>query len=229
MKRTADDASLTRKTPKAKKQLVYPMSPAVKMQVDREVRKELDRKTNKRVYDLHSLSGTATTYNGSVYSLTNGITRGDADNQFEGNTIYPKWLQVRWSVRNPNVASTYACGIRVVIGQQIRAASAPTAATLFELVGTTNASHSPKNNSYSTSFRILYDKFTKIDNYEDGKDSNCIVDDVFIPGNKLKAIEFVAATTVPNVGDLFIAFLGDYAPAASDNLHAFYSRFKFSN
>jgi hypothetical protein len=229
MKRTSSDAGLTRKTPKAKKQLVYPMSPAVKMQVDREVRKELDRKTNKRFYDLHSLAGTATTYNGSVYSLTNGIARGDADNNFEGNTIYPKWLQVRWSVKNPNVAATYAGGIRVVIGQQIRAASAPTAATLFEYTGAINASLSPKNNSYSTSFRILYDNLTKIDNFEDGKDSNCITDTVFIPGTKLKPIEFVAATTVPNVGDLFIAFLGDYAPAASDNVHAFYSRFKFSN
>lgn len=229
MKRTSSDAGITRKTPKAKKQLVYPMSPAVKMQVDREVRKELDRKTNKRIFDVVQNTPVGCNYNGAVYSLSGGITRGDADNQFEGNTIYPKWLQVRYSVRNPNTGTGFAESVRVIIGQQIRAASVPTAANLLSTTGVAYASMLPKNNDYSNSFRILYDNFFNIDNFENTSDSNCVAHEVFIPGKKLAPMEFIAANTTPVVGDLFIAFYGDYAPSANDNVHVFASRIKFSN
>lgn len=231
MKRTASDASLTRKTPKAKRKVVYPMSPALQMQVDREVRKEIDRKTNKRIYDLVQNTPTNVTYSGSVYSLTAGIARGDLDTNFEGNTIFPKWLQIRWRVANPpGVVVNTADNIRLIVGQQIRASTVPTAANLLQYTGVVGASLSPKNNDYSNSFKILYDQLMPLDNFQNGNASNTISGNIFISGRKLAPIEFIAANTTPVVGDLFIAFFGEQ-PAAGNNpmLQMFFSRIKFSN
>lgn len=229
MKRKAD-ANV--KTPNAKRRLDFSspkaLPPNIKMQVDREVRKELSRKTDWRVTDL-SAALQATSTNGSLYDLQANLARGDLDfNNFEGNTIFPKWLQIKWQIQTAT-GNVKCDSFRIVVGQQVGGASVPTAANLLQVNGTNGLSAiSAFNNEYKQAFRILVDQLIDVGNYDSTAISNCKSGDIFIPGWKLRQIDFNAGSAVPIRGGLFYFISCNTTPVVAAPNHSFYARIKFS-
>lgn len=225
MKRTASDAAIIRKTPKAKRQLTYP--PNVDMIVERKVKRALDKKTDWRITDV-SVVNAALSTGGLIYDLQSNLSRGDADfNNFEGNTIFPKWLEIRWDIRNQATVAV-ADTFRIIVGQQIGGASIPTVANLMQVQTPGIAALSAFNNDFKQAFRILHDQVVNVDNYENGVISNVKNDKIFIPGWKIRQIDFNAGSAVPIRGGLFYCVIANNTPVTASCTHAFYGRIKFS-
>jgi len=169
------------------------------------------------------------TINATVVDLQQNLARGDLDlNNFTGNSIFPKWLQIRFQMRNLTTESLSHTA-RVVIGQQVKGSSVPTGANLFQTTNTTGLSAiSPFNNDYAEAFKILYDELIDLEFGGNVTASEALVSrNIFIPGWKLKKIDFVAANVVPLSGGLFLAFCINTVAGVLSPTISYYSRLKF--
>lgn len=191
--------------------------------VDREVNRQIARKTGTKYTDLNILSFSVD-FSGTVYPLLNNLSRGDTGkDHFDGDEIVPKWVQVRYQVNGSNSANTYNT-VRVIIGQSFLL-STPSANLLLEATGNSNASLSAKKDDRGKDYKILYDKLHFLQStgrINDGAN-------VFIPGKHLRKVEFTSSGSLSITrGSIFILFISDDGltdyPDAS-----FYSRVKFSN
>lgn len=225
-----------KRKPAFKRKNPYGMTPAPKRQqlsltqqaqTRRIAQKVIAANTDYRICD--SVGGASGTLDwvGQTFNLLGNLTRGDNDkDQFEGNTIFPKYLDLRYEVKS-NTSSVVSIShtIRVIIGQLLEGAAVPAVTDVVENTGSVYAPLSNKNNVYSPTFNILYDQLHSIQGYSNAEESVR----VFIPEWKLNKVKFVAASTTVLSGGLFLfAISGDTAASTNKPTLQYYSRVMFS-
>lgn len=203
-------------------------STALATQVQTQVRRELGRHMTYRYTD-YSGGPSSIDFSGTVYDLMANLGRGSlGKDNFEGDNIVPKYVQVRYQLNASVIAASPTTPnfntVRVIIGQS-RLLATPTPALVLESTGSAAAPLSMKNDSRSQDYRILYDKthyLNTVNNYSEGAN-------VFIPGYRLEQVFFTSSGTLSYVkGDIFIIAISDDGAIDYPDF-SFYSRIKFSN
>lgn len=201
------------------------LTPTQQSQARRIAKQVVSANTDYRITDI-ALSSTVTDWAGSVYNVLANLTRGDNDkDNFEGNTIFPKYWELRWMVKAPTPGGT-AHIVRVILGQLIEGATVPSITDVLEVTGTSYAVISAKNNVFAQTFNILYDQLIALQNTNSVAE---VAQKVFIPEWKLNKIKFAAASTNVVSGGLFVYVISDDATAATyKSSFEMYSRVMFS-
>lgn len=191
--------------------------------VDREVRKIINQKTDYKYTDFIQ-SSSSIDFSGTMFNLLQNCVRGDlGKDNFDGDTLTPKWLQVRWIV-NAATAQSFN-GMRIIIGQS-NVNGVPTPQNILENLGQAASVLSPRFESRTKDYKILYDRLITVDPV-----TNYTMNDVvFIPGRKLKQIQWTStsATLALQKGCIFLLAISDDGLTDFPDL-TFYSRIKYSN
>lgn len=197
-------------------------------QVDTQIKRQLGRHMTYRYTDRFE-GPDSISFSGTQYNLLSNLVRGSlGKDNFEGDNIVPKYVQVRYLVRasvntldpgEPNYNM-----VRVIIGQS-DLLDLPTPQLLLEATNSAIAPLSMKNDSRSTEYKILYDKthyLNTINNLTEGAN-------VFIPGHKFNQVFFTSTGTQSIVkGCPFLIVISDDGATDYPDF-TFYSRVKFSN
>lgn len=160
-------------------------------------------------YTDNSTANAAVTSSGTFYPLLANLTRGDNGiNNFQGNTIYPKYIQCDWHMNtNQNYNSC-----RVMIFQW-EDASAPSLSTLLANTATGLATICPPNVSAKAQLKVLYDAKVIFAPTASG-DSTVLGQGIssgscYIPEKKLKPVRYSAATNSVVDNNIFLLVISD--------------------
>lgn len=160
-------------------------------------------------YCDYSIANASVTSSGSFYSLLTNMARGDNGlNNFQGNNIYPKYIQCDWHMNtNQNYNSA-----RVMIFQW-EDSLAPNLATLLASTVAGIATICPPNVSAKAQLRVLYDAKVVFAPTAGG-DTTVIGQGIasgscFIPERKLKPVRFTSTTANVADNNIFILTLSD--------------------
>lgn len=200
------------------------LTPTQQAQTRRIAKQVVSANTDYRITDA-ALSSTATDWGGSVYNPLANLSRGDNDkDNFEGNTIFPKYWEVRWMAK-ANINNTTNHIVRVILGQLIEGATQPAITDVLEVTGNSYAVLSSKNNVFASTFNILYDQFVPLVINATTE----VAQKVYIPDWKLNKIKFNAGSTNVVSGGLFIFVISDDDTTATyKSSFEMYSRVMFS-
>lgn len=191
-----------------KKQRTMGLNRTQQLAVTREVKKELNKRTDFKYTDVSSLTASVNSA-GSVASLYANLVRGSlAFNNFDGDTVIPKYLQVKYAIQSSVPASGNVFNtMRVIIGQS-KLIGTPTVANVLDsnFLNTVNAPLALRQFDRLKGYKILYDRIhtqNYLSNYGD-------VFNVFIPGKRLISTEFTSSGALSITrGDLFIIAVSD--------------------
>lgn len=208
-----------------KRQRKDSLSQQQKMEVDKEVKKVIARKTDYKAYD-RNLTAQSVDFTGSTFSILNGLVRGDLGNQFDGDDITPKWVRVRYAVNTAQTVQDSFNKIRVLLIQS-NLLGTPTVGGVLDLTvngGTAIAPLAQRLEERLKSYKILWDKTHTICN--SGKPQEA--EDVFIPGNRLKHVVYTQTGTLSIIsGDICMMVISDDGVADYPDFEMV-SRIKFS-
>jgi len=225
MKREREYA-VKRENPKAKRKLTY--APSMDVVVARKVKAALDKNTDWRCTDFSVQNNVV--IGGTIVDIFANLTRGDsAQNNFEGNKIIPKWVQLRCNFE-ANVAYVESGLARWIVGQQTHSSGIPAAGDILEDNSTGYAAISAKQFEYAgVVYKILHDEMIPLPNYFSNGISINEARSVFIPGWKLGPTEFLSNTTGRLRGAIFSFVSLNKTPVAGAVTQNLYARVKFSN
>ncbi len=214
MKRQRNATAIS--TRRVKPKLSAPQAAAVRTEVSR----QMARKTEFKVTDTQASFSVSTA--GSSISLLNVISRGETGfNDFVGNQIMPKWLQVRYEV---TVGTGQVRNMLRVMIVQSNLLGTPTPADLLQAINAQISPLSARNHDRQTNYKILHDELHAVN--ENGTPN--IVRNIFIPGNKLRKVTFDDPGLNLTSGGISILTISDDAIVAFPAI-AWYSRIKFSD
>lgn len=184
MKRSRPYAISSRRRTKSPR-LTMAQTAAVRAEINREIAKRTD-------YKCCDLSSTTTTLSqsGAVQDLLQNIAIGDlALNDYEGDTIFPKYIRIKLTAIN--ASSTLFHSARIIIGQSLTE-FIPPATELLQVTGTNQVCVSAPNFSFSRNHKILYDQTHTLQAQggTSAKDVN-----IFISGKRLRKVQFSATTS----------------------------------
>lgn len=193
-----------------KRQRMMSLSQQQKKEVDVEVKKVLARKTDYKITD-RVLTYTSVDYSGATYSLFASLVRGTlGKDNFDGDSIIPKWVRVRYAVHTSATSVESFNMVRVIILQS-RLLGTPTVTEVLDgtsLIATGQAPIMQRLEERMKDYKILYDKTHTLNN------SGIPIEfvDVFIPGKRLTAVEFTSTGTLSVTrGDISVLVLSDDA------------------
>lgn len=194
-----------------------------KKEMARIARVEANKNLDLKYFDIDQTAA-AIGWDGTVYSLTNGIARGDDNNNFEGESLKPRALQIRMAL-NQVAANTGTTVFRVIILQS-RTVSTPSAASsVLADTGDTTSPLSARLFPRKKIYKFLYDQMFVLDPGM-GK---CCATNIYIPGKKLAPISFDLGTTTPSFGGLSMIVINDQDQATSLDNVRFYSRITYTD
>jgi len=218
MKRTKSQSS--RPAKKAK------LAPSVKAEVDREVKRQIAKNIDWRITDVGQ-SDTNVTIAGSITNLLQNLSRGDLDlNNFTGNSLKCKYLEVRWSIQDAATTGR-SDTFRVVVGQSKKATGIPTIANLMTSSASGLAHISSFNNDYHPQFQILHDEMVDMQQYVNATIASSTSGKIFIPGNRLVNVEFDTALN-NTAGGLFFFICAGHTAVTAPFTYDLYTRIKFN-
>lgn len=218
MKRAASPSSYERPKKKAKPSL----TPVQQQAVTREVKRQMNRASEKKVTDV-ALVPTSINYTGFTGSLLTNLIRGDTDmNNFDGGTIYPQAVELRYRVTSANGAGLWNC-VRVMIGQS-KLLGTPTPGNVLQTTGSSTAVVSPRLWERMKNYKILYDQVHAL-NYESNQTEWYKV----YLNKGLLPVEYTASGGLSiTKGDIFILIISDDAVAPAPSIE-YMSRVKFTD
>lgn len=217
MKRSAP---YTRRTPISKRRRGPPPTmPAVRA----EIKKQIAIRTDYKTADNISAS-VVTTRGGTVDNLLGLLAQGTTGiNDYIGDRVFPKYLQVNYSVYNTDTLNFHS--VRVIIGQTLTQ-SLPSPADLITNHSSENACVSLNNVTVSGNHKILHDRTYMLSAQAGGPSAynhRC-----FIPGKRMVPVHFSSlASGTETRNALFIAYFTSAATSAP--FIRYCSRFKFSD
>lgn len=185
-----------------------------------EAQKVVSKKVESKVHDVNqAVSAVDWSAFTSVFSLTNGLTRGNLATQYVGDSIMPSHLRIRYSLAAADSTNL----VRVVVIQNI-AGGIPLGNTTFQSTGNNRAPLSAYDLDYSSTYRVLYDEFFALGL---GTDSGLLTGDIRIKSNKLRKITYTAGAVV-STGDIYLIAISDSGVSVHPTIQ-FYSRLYFKD
>jgi len=154
---------------------------------------------------------------GTNNSILTAMSRGTAGfNQFVGNTITPKSLEIRYTIvgctTNVFAASDIYNTTRIIV-HQWNDANVPLGADILQWSGGDWAPHSPYQVESYKKFRILADiqKVTYNNNSDNSNNmtSTCVTGKIKIPGSRMRPITFNPTTNTTNNGCIYVYVCSD--------------------
>lgn len=185
------------------------LSPANQLAVTMEVKRQLARKDDYKQWSGRDIAATGIINTGYVVDMSLALARGDlAKNEFEGEKIFPKNLKVRvqWEATDANNL------LRFIIVQWFGPGVPATTDILdTSAVAATQQALCFRQWSRRHQYKILYDKLFQLQNT-----GGLVVglgpvhaEEIYIPGYKLRPVEFSATTTNLQKGGLFLMTWSD--------------------
>jgi len=191
-----------------KKPKASSLSQQQKLEVDREVKRTLARKTDYKFTD-RIVTLTSINSSGIVLSLLNNLVRGDlGKDNFDGDNITPKWVRVRYAVNCAQTSADTYNLIRVIIFQSRLLGTASVSGLLDTSTtgGTIEAPLSQRLEERLKDYKVLYDHTHTLNNSGNQQEFK----DVFIPGNRLTQVDYTSSGTLSITrGDLAILIISD--------------------
>lgn len=187
------------------------------------VKKELRKKTDWKYTDASVLNA-AISANGSIVSLLTNLTRGDTGfNNFEGNMIQPQAITFHYDFHTDQIYNV----MRMMIFQWFDN-SVPSVATVLAATTAGVGVLCPVATSAKPLLKVLYDKTVPVAPTANSPIQGCFVDKVYIPGKRLRKVQFNSGNLTVQTGNLFALYISD------DTLTTFpgtywYSRVTFSD
>jgi len=203
MKRKADAYPKRRS---AKRRLVYDTPSAnLDVLVDKKIKVAMGKNSDRKWINLAG-GPTSIDYSGAIYDLVNSIDRGDgASAEFNGSSLQPTWLQMRYRCV---AAGTYST-MRVIIGQMMkdRGTGPSSVGALLNSVGSNTAPLTGYNQYGRGWYRILYDRMHTVCTASNIAETH----KVFIPGSRFNKVEFDTGASNPTVlrGGIFMVVVSD--------------------
>lgn len=165
-------------------------------------------KSETKYTDL-AVSNTSVTSSGYINSLLSNLVRGDNGlNQFQGNMIYPKYVQVDYYTYSNQ---TYNA-IRIMVFQWMDSATP----VLSGVLANTAAGIAPISQTLVTNkgfIKVLYDDRHIIAPTAGGDTTPvgfaCHMGKAFIPGSKIKPIRYNSSSNVVQDGNIYILAVSD--------------------
>jgi len=201
MKRSASEIAARREDARARKRARLTPQANLRAVVKSEIARQGDKK-----YTQDSSAAASIDYSGTVYNLLTNLTKGDGTTNFNGSSIDPQSLQVRYAW-NGTVTSFNV--VRTIIFQWFDT-TAPTPAAVLASVGNAQAPLSPLNIQNRPIMRILSDSL-------DAMNANLTTfpivmpKKVFVPGKRMKRVMFQPVNAIVISGGLYLLAISDDA------------------
>lgn len=202
MKRRAalDD---NRPTKKAK------LTPANQLAVTQEVKRQLARKADYKQWNGRDLAATGIINTGYVLDLQASLARGDdGKNNFEGDKIFPKNLKMRVQWIAQDTTNLMRCLIVQWFGPGVPATT--------DILDTSAVAASQQALCYRqwsrrSQYKILYDRMFQLQNNPNLTAGLGPVhtEEIFIPGYKIRPVEFSSTSLTLQKGGLFMLTFSD--------------------
>jgi len=157
-------------------------------------------------YAQTTLSPTSVDYSGNVVSLFAALTRGDSSIQFDGRSINPKHVMLRYQW---NGTTSVMNTVRTIVFQWHNS-SVPTAALILASTGNATAPLQPTYVQNKNLFTVLHDSLDTIN----PQISTTVVGftrKVFIPGSKLRKVYWQTGFNVVELNDIYLLVISDDA------------------
>lgn len=185
------------------------LTPANQLAVTQEVKRQLARKADYKQLNGRDIAATGIINTGYVLDLQAGITRGDNSvNNFEGEKIFPKNIKIRVQWEATDVNNLMRC-----IVLQWYGVGTPAVTDILNTAGVaaTQTVLCYRQWSRRNQYKILYDKMFQLQNNPNLVSALGPVhtEEIFIPGFKLRPVEFSATATDLQKGGLFMLTLSD--------------------
>lgn len=194
-------------------------SRAIQRTVKKEVAKTKDFSQAIGTMDYESFGISAT---GVAHEITSVLQRGDGTiNQFNGQRVFPKSLKVRWKamVATSTPSDSYNV-IRFLIVQFFSDGNVTNPFAFLEAngyVGTTGAPFAPRLWQNKPYMKILYDHTDTLVN--DSASGDYVHNyEAYIPGSKLRSVEFLSNSNVAHKGRIFFCAVSDSTAANHPHL-----------
>jgi len=170
-------------------------------------------------------TGLTIDYSGHVEDLYKNLVRGDtATNNFDGSSVYPKYLQVNYQLVSAAAAQGGYNTMRVIIGQSA-VPGIPTPDDILTGGGSVSAPLSVRRFQNVKNYKVLYDKLFTLNAYV----NYAISEKVFIPGKRLRPLETTTAGALSfTKGDLWMLVISDDGVTTYPQM-SYYSRVMFSD
>jgi len=210
-----------------KKPRTAALSQEQKMEVDREVKRTIARKTDYKTTDT-VVTPASVGSSGTTKSLFDNLVRGDlGKDNFDGDNITPKWVRVRYSVNTAASAADSYNQVRVIIFQSklLGTASPGGVLDLSATSGTVSAPLSQRLEDRLKDYKVLYDHTHCVNNSGNQQEFA----DVFIKGSRLTQVDFTSTGTLSITrGDIAVLYISDDGVADNPDFNM-YARVKFSD
>lgn len=160
---------------------------------------------------------------GGVVNLLNNLQRGDSYvNRFQGKTIKPTGVTLRYTMRANGDASNI---MRVLCFQWLKDGT-PTVSTVIQTAGTWLAGVNMDNKQY---INVLSDKVWCLnDQYQNSYSQYGTEKAIYIKGKKIFPVEFASATDTVIKGGIYMLLISD-SGTASHPLITYYTRVMFAD
>lgn len=215
MKRKASTTPISSRRTKASK-----LSTEEKKEVARIADQQLLKRADVKYTDLHdSVSVDAS---GFLFDLTTNLAFSDTGlNAYEGNSITPKGLEIRY---HWNTDQEYS-NVRTIIFQWFSAATPAVTDILQDItIGASNPLSAPEINT-KPFYKILHDALDVINTYNSGL-ARALVRKVYINGKKLRKIRSQATASTLVNGRIYCLVISD-DQVTTYPAFAFYSRLSY--
>lgn len=162
-------------------------------------------------------------YSGTVFSLAYPITRGDDFiNNFEGSTIYPKGLTVRYQWSTDQSYSK----MRIIVFQW-KDSVLPTPVLCLSTTGSSLAPLSSTNLTSKPMMTVLYDSL-ETGSYPTAGTSYTEAHKVYIPGYRMLPVKYHATTGTVRTHGIYMLVISDDG-AVNYPQFSFFSTLSFSD
>lgn len=175
-----------------------------------------------------TLTATSIDFSGATYALLLNLVRGDlGKDNFDGDSIVPKWVDVRFSWNSAQPDTDAFNTVRTVLVQSSILGTPTPGGSVFDdtWLGTAQAPLAQRLEERIKSYKVLFDKTYNVNN--DGQQQ--ISDHIFIPGNRLIPVEYTSTGTLSiTKGSIFLFVMSDDGVTDFPDFQ-FVSRVKFSD
>jgi len=168
------------------------------------VKKELAKQSDTKYYQT-VIASVSVDFSGTVFNLLTGLVRGDASNNFDGMSIQPLHLVLRYAW-NSSVANSSNL-VRLIVFQWFEA-TAPTPAAVLAGIGAATAPLQPTLIQNKRLYKVLHDSFEGLSSpFSGGVD--IITRTVYIPEKRLRRVIYQTAADVIVTGGIWMLAISD--------------------
>jgi len=168
------------------------------------VRKELAKEADYK-YCQQNAAPTSIDYSGTVVNLLSTLVRGDQAIQFDGRSIVPKHVLIRYQW-NGTTASTFST-VRTMVIQWYNS-SIPNAGNILASTGTAQAPLQPTLINNKNLFRVLHDQVDTL-NVQIASTPTAFSGKIYIPASMLRKVYYQSSFDVIEKNALYLVVISD--------------------